>query len=52
MVLVSENKFFGLWQGPIDHKASSVINAIYDTPENAITSGPSLSIRIDSPLTG
>ena len=25
------NKFFGLWAGPIDNNASSVINAIWDT---------------------
>jgi len=28
--LLAENKFFGLFQGPVDHNASSVINAIFD----------------------
>jgi len=52
MVLVSENKFFGLWQGPIDHKASSVINAIYDTtdPTNFAIIGDSAFIQSSNGL--
>jgi len=45
--IVSENKFFGLWQGPIDHDASTVINAIYDTtdPTNFAVMGDSVFIQ-------
>ena len=31
------NKFLGLWEGPIDHKASSVINATYEKVNTSST---------------
>ncbi len=31
MVILQKNNFPGLWQGPIDHKASSVINVIVNS---------------------
>ncbi len=50
MALISENKFFGLWQGPVDHNASSVVNAIYDTsdPVNFAVIGCTVFIQTSS----
>lgn len=31
------NKFLGLWEGPVDHDASSVINAIYEKVNTSAT---------------
>ncbi len=47
MSLVINNKFQGLWQGSVDHKASSVINAIYDTtdPDNFALIGDAVFIQ-------
>jgi len=47
MSLVINNKFQGLWQGPVDRKSSSVINAIYDTtdPDNFALIGDAVFIQ-------